>query len=160
MFVQQRQRLFAARALFNDHQPLARGHDVLDRLIEVALKTQIAIRYYPHYLTAIHHRQAGYFVLAYQCQHIPHSHLRRNGNRVFYYAALEAFDPCHMSSLSARGHIFMHNADATLLRQCNRQPCFGNRVHRSGHQRDVERNGAGEFGFQANIAGQNVGIAR
>ena len=116
MFVQQRQCLFAARALFHNYQPFARGHDVLDRLIEVAFEAQIAVGYYPHHLAAIHHRQAGYFVLPNQCQHVAHGHLWRYRDRVFHYTAFEAFYPRHMRCLSSRRHIFMHNPDAAFLR--------------------------------------------
>ena len=152
---------FVAVGIFLDHdEPVARRHDVGDGLVEIALETQVAVGHDADDLLALHHRQAGYLVLAGQVEHIAHGHVRRNGNGIFHHAALETLDLGDLCRLFFGGHVLVHDADAALLRQGNRQARLGDGVHRSGQQRNVQGDVAGKLGAQTDIARQDVGMRR
>ena len=52
----------------------------------------------------------------------------------------------------------MDDADAAFLRHRNGQTGFGYGVHGGGEQGQVERDVAGELGFEGNVAGEDLGM--
>src|SRR3989338_6985764 len=72
MLVHQAARLIQAGIFLDGNQPLARRHDVPDRLVQIVLEAQVAVGHDAGQLLALHHRQAGKPVLARQHQHIAH----------------------------------------------------------------------------------------
>ena len=56
------------------------------------------------------------------------------------------------AACSRRRHVLVDDAEAAFLRDRDREARFGDRVHRRGQQRDVERDGAGEAGREGDVA--------
>ena len=152
MFVHQVARLFQTGVFLDGNQPLKRGHDVLDRLIQIALETQIAVGDNPDQLLALHHRQTGNLVLARQTQHVAHRHIRRDSDGILDHAAFKTFDLGDLGSLCLSRHILVDDADAAFLRQSDCQARLGDGIHRRGQQRNVQIDVAGKLRAQTDIA--------
>ncbi len=60
--------LIAAGIFLDRNQPVARRHDIEDRLVEIGFKTQVAVGDNTDHLLAVHHGQAGNLVLACKVQ--------------------------------------------------------------------------------------------
>ncbi len=82
MPVHQQTGIFKGGAFMNGDQLLTRGHDRGNRLIEIALEAQIAIRDDPHNTPAFHHGQARDLVLACQRDNFAHAERGRNRDRI------------------------------------------------------------------------------
>ena len=67
-----------------------------------------------------------------------HRHVRADSDGVAQDARLVAFDQCHLSSLLLGGQVLVDDADAALLGDGDGQTRLGHRVHRSGHERQVQ----------------------
>ena len=160
MLVHQAARLFQAGILLDGDQPLARCHDVLDRLIQIILEAQIAIGDDADYQLALHHRQTGNLVLARQTDHAAHRHVRRDRDGILDHAAFESLDLGDLGRLCLGRHILVDDADAALLRQRDRQARLGDGIHRRGQQRNVQIDVAGKLGAQADFARQHIGVGR
>ena len=155
VLVQQHRRLFQRRTFLDGDQPLAGGHDVFDRLLEIVLEAEIAVGDYADHLAAIQHRQAGDFVLPSQRQHVPYQHLLRHGNWILDHTALESLDLGHVSRLGFDWHILVDDADAAFLRERNSQASFCHRVHGGGHDGQVQADFSGDAGDKTYIARQD-----
>jgi hypothetical protein len=83
----------------------------------------------PTTLAALDHRQAGKLVLAGQIQHLAHRHVGRDGDRVLEHSRFEALDLGHLGRLGARRQVLVHDADAALLGQGDRQARLGHGIH-------------------------------
>ena len=83
-----------------------------------------------------------------------HRHRRRDRDRILDHAAFEALDLRDFGGLPRRRHVLVHDADAAFLRDGDREARFGDRVHRRGQQRDVQRDRAGEAGYEAKRRGE------
>src|SRR5450759_1432188 len=151
MFVHQVARLYQTGVLLDGDQSLKRGHDILYRLIQIALETQIAVGDNPDQLLALHHRQTGNLVLARQTQHVAHRHIRRDSDGILDHAALKTFDLGDLGRLCIGRHILVDDADAAFLRQGDRQARLGDGIHRRGQQRDVQIDVAGKLRAQTDI---------
>ena len=125
-------------AFFYRHQPLARRHDVADRLIKMDLKAQIAVGDDANHLFAFEYRKTGNPVLARKLGHFLHGHLRRDGDRVFQNPRLKAFDLGDFRRLLLRAQVFMHDPDTALLCQGDGQTSFRHGIHGGGKQRQIE----------------------
>src|SRR5260221_604069 len=90
--VHKRAGLLEARSLLHRDQPVARRHDVLDRLVEVVLEAQGPVGDDADHALAVEHGQTRDAVLAGQFQHLAHRHRGRHGNRLLRHAALEALN--------------------------------------------------------------------
>jgi hypothetical protein len=157
--VQQLHRFLAGRAFAHRDQLLLRRHDRLDRLVELGLEAQVAVGNDADHLPAVlHHREAGDLVLALQGDHVAHRHLGRNGHRVAQHAGLEALDLEHLGGLPLGIHVLVDDADAAFLRDGDRQARLGHRVHRRGHQRQVQVELPGEAGFERNFTRQDARV--
>ena len=160
VFVHQVARFVAVGVFLDDDEPFARRHDIGDGLVEIALETQVAIGHDTHDLLALQHWQAGYLVLPGQIEHVAHGHIRCDGNGILHHAAFETLDLGDLCRLLFGGHVLVYDADAAFLRQGDRQMRLCDGVHRSGQQRDVQGDVAGQLGAQADIARQDVGMRR
>ena len=153
MLVHELHRLFPGGALAHRHQALARRHDVLDRLVELGLESEIAVGDDAHDLArGADDRQARNLVLIGDVQHVAHRHVLRDRDRVLDHAAFEALDLGHFGRLSLRRHILVDDADAAFLGDRNRQARLGHGVHGRRCHGNVQRDVAGEPGFEADFA--------
>ena len=58
----------------------------------------------------------------------------------------------------AGGMFLWTDAEAALLRDRDREARLGDRVHRRRHERNVERDAAGEAGLEGDVAGYDEGM--
>src|SRR6185503_14332687 len=103
-------------------------------------------------------RQPRDAVLAREPQDVPYLHVGTDGDRILDDAALEALDLRHLGGLRLGRHVLVHDADAALLRDRDREPRLGHRVHRGGDDRDVEGYAAGEAGLETDFTREDGGV--
>jgi hypothetical protein len=80
----------------------------------------------------------------------------RERDRIGDDAVLASLHLIHFAGLYLNCHVFVDDANPPLLRQRNRQFAFGHRVHRRGHDRDIEANAAREHRLDVHFARQHV----
>jgi hypothetical protein len=85
---------------------------------------------------------------------------RVNGYRVPNNAGLVFFYRPHFSGLLLYGHIFVHDAHATLLGDGDGQASLRYRVHGGRQQRNVQRNVLCQLGFERYLGRKRVGESR
>ena len=73
--------------------------------------------------------------------------------------SLVALDLAHLGGLLLDAHVLVDDANATFLRHGDGQAGFGDGVHGSGNQRNVQLDFAGQAGLEADILRQNLGIS-
>ena len=99
-------------------------------------------------------------MLAGQQYQVAYQHVRGDGDRVFYHTAFMAFHLGHFQCLFFGTHVLVNNADTAFLRHGNGQAGFGNRIHGSGYQRQIQGDIAGEAGVEGNVARQYSRMGR
>jgi hypothetical protein len=107
------------------HQPVALGHDLGDRLVEVGLEPEVAVGDDADDLPAVDNRQPGNLVLLDEREHLAHRHRGRDRDRVLDHTALEALDLGHLGGLCLGRHVLVHDAESAFLRDRDGQPRLG-----------------------------------
>ena len=159
--VQQQQDLLARRVLAHGHELLARRHDLRHRQVELLLEADVAVRDDADHLVAVRrHRQAGDALGAGQRDDLADGRVRTHGDRVLDDAALVLLDAADLARLVGGRHVLVDDADAAFLRDRDREAGLGDRVHRRGHERQVEADAAGEARRQVHFARQHVRVRR
>ena len=110
-------------------QLVQRGHDFAHLHVVALLKAQITACDDAHHLLALAHRKARNAHLLGHGHDLSDRVLRGDDHRVAQHATFVAFHFGHFSGLLLGGEIFVHDADATLLGDGNRQTGLGHRVH-------------------------------
>ena len=100
-------------------------------------------------------RQARDPVLLRELQHVAHGHVLGDRDRILDDAAFEALDLRDFGGLRARRHVLVNDADAAFLRDGDREPRFGDRVHRGRRDGDVQGDAAGQPRLEADFARQD-----
>ena len=137
-------RLVERRSDGNGHEPLAR-HQVRDRLLEVALEAQVAIRQDPHEPTGlVRDRDAGDVVCPHQLERVGHPIPRAERHGLDDHARLRALDLIDLRDLILDRQVAVDDPDAAFARERNRHARLGHRVHRGGADRDRKLDLAGE----------------
>ncbi len=146
------------RAFGHRHEAIALGHDVRHRLVEVRLEAQVAVGHDADDAMPLDDRKSRDAVPLRQCHHLAHRHRRRDGDGVLDHAALEALHLGDLGRLPRRRHVLVHYADAAFLRDRDGEPRLGDRVHGGRHERDVERDAAGEARLERDVARYDEGV--
>ncbi|MNQ69345.1 hypothetical protein D3C85_839360 [compost metagenome] len=160
VFVELDLHLFQRGAFTGGDQLVLRSHDRGDGVAHVRLEAQVAAGDYAHQFALVHHREAGEAVLAGDLQQLDDLGGGGDGHRVTDDGGLVTLDLAHFGSLLLDGHVLVDDADAAFLGHGDGQAGFGHRIHRGGHQRDVQFDAAGQAGLEADILRQNLGITR
>jgi hypothetical protein len=84
--------------------------------------------------------------------------LGRDDHRVAQHARFIALDLGHLRRLLLRREVFVHDADAALLRDGDRQTRFGHGVHGGGDERQVQPDVARKLGREGCVFGQNLRV--
>src|SRR3954463_5940222 len=103
---------------------------------------------------------AGDAVIAHQLERVVERGVGADGERVHHHARLVALDLPNLGGLPFGIEIAVDDADAAGLRHGDRHAGFGDRVHGGSHDRNVERNGAGDAGADVDLARHDVRQAR
>ena len=129
-----------------------RGHHLRNQAVHVALETQVAVGDDADQPPlGVDHGDAADLVLLHQRERVAHGVLLGDGDRVVNHAVLGAFHTAHVRGLLGDGHVLVDHADPAFTSQRNSHRRFGNGVHGSGHNGDVEfdisRKAAGDVYF-------------
>src|SRR5690606_31112161 len=155
--VHQRLRFFERGPFPDRDQPLARRHDPAGGLVEPGLETKVAVGDDADHLAVVDDRQPGDPVLLGQVDHVEHLHLRRDRDRVGDDTGFVTLDARDLGGLLRGSEVLVDDSDAAFLGDGDRQAGFGDRVHRRGHQRDVQADPPREAGLQGGVAGKDFG---
>src|SRR5438552_13637402 len=137
-------RFVEPRADWRGHQTVL-GHRVADRAVQLALELQVAVGDDAHQAPGVvHDRDARDTEPLHQAHRLTQRPVRPEGDGVQDHARLAALHAVHFGRLAVDRHVLVDYADATLTRDRDRHLRFGDRVHRGGHEGDVERDAAGE----------------
>ena len=130
-------------------QALARRHDLAHRGVEPGLEAQVAVGDDADHRLALDHREARRRHAARDSAMTSRTVWSgRHRDRVAQHAGLVALDARHLGRLLLRREVLVHDADAAFLGDGDRQAGLGDGVHRRRHQRQVERDVAGEAGWR------------
>ena len=146
-------------AVGHGYQLVAPRHDFADRQVVAGLETQVTSGHDTDHFATVAHREARHTELLRQRHHLAHGMAGRNDHWVAQHTRFIALDLGHLGGLLLRREIFVHDADAALLGNGNRQPGFGDGVHRGRHQGEVQRNVAGKTGGKRGVLGQDLGVS-
>ncbi|MCY1357081.1 hypothetical protein D9M69_435580 [compost metagenome] len=152
---------FFQRGAFTGCDQLVLGsHDRGNGVADVRTEAQVAAGHDADQLALFHHREAGEAVFTGDLQQFNDLGGGGDGHRVTDDGGLVALDLAHLGGLLLDGHVLVDDADAAFLGHGDGQAGFGHRIHRGGHQRDVQFDAAGQAGLEADILRQNLGITR
>ncbi len=112
------------------------------------------------WLPSVGHRQARDAPGAGQGDDLADRRVRAHGDRVLDDAALVLLDAPDLARLVGGGHVLVDDAEPAFLGDGDREAGLGDRVHRRGHERQVEADAAGEARRQVDLAGQHVRVRR
>ncbi len=160
VLVQQLAHGFLVSAFLDRDQALFRRHHVTYQGIQTVLEAYVARGDDTDQITVGEHRHTGDVVQAGQLEQITHGGVGFDGDRILDHTGLELLDLAHFGSLLLDGHVLVDDADATFLGHGNGQARFGDGIHRSGQQRDVQFDATGQAGLEADVLGQHLGITR
>ena len=139
-------------ALEHRHQLALARHDRGDRLVQVGREAHVATGDDADQLAlAVQHRHAGEIALDGQADQVADGAGGVDGDRLAHHAALEALHGADLFGLLLGRHVLVHDADAALLGDRDRELGLGDRVHGRRHQGDVEGDLAGQAGLELDV---------
>src|SRR6266576_911789 len=139
-----RLRFVEPRAHGRGHQTVL-GHRVADRAVQLALELQVAVGDDAHQAPGVvHDRDARDAEPLHQAHRFAQRPVRPESDGVQDHPRLAAFHAVHLRRLAVHRHVLVDDADAALARDRDRHLRFGDRIHRGGHEGDVEGDAAGK----------------
>jgi hypothetical protein len=151
---------FLERRAHGHRDQVLLGHHGADRLAEVLLEAQVPVGQDAHEKRPPRHRESGDAVLRHDVHRFAHGKLGRNGHRVHDHPAFGALHAVDFLGLPLDRHAAVHKPEPALARHRDRQARFSHRVHRRGHQRNVQGNFSGQPGLCVDLGGQHRGFPR
>ena len=145
-------------AFFYGDQAVAFGHDGVDAGVEVFLEPYVAAGDDADEVVAVHDGDAGDVVFAGEGEQFTDGGVFLDGDGVADDAGFEFFDQSDLMRLLLDGHVLMDDADAAFLGHGDGEAGFGDGIHGGGHEWDVEFDVFGQFGFERDIFGQDLGV--
>ncbi len=106
----------------------------------------------------LHHRQTGDPVASAQLVQLGDGGVRRDGERVVDHARLAALDHVDLLRLVGDRQVAMQHSDAALAGHRDGHPRLGDRVHRSGDQRNGQTDAPGQTRAGVHLGGDDVGL--
>ncbi len=134
-------------------------HYVADQRIHAGFKANIAGSHDTDQITVGQHRHTGDVVLVSQFDQFGNGSAGVDGDRVTDHTGFEFLDLADFGGLLLDGHVLVDDAHATFLRHGNRQTGFGDGIHRSRQQRDVQFDTTGQTGLETHVLGQDLGVS-
>ena len=141
------------------------GHHVLDaRLGGMIYKANIASGQDANHARAARaifsHRKSADAVFAHQLLSALHGVRGRKRDRIGDDSVLGSLHFLNLERLSLRRNIFVNDADAALLSQCNGERRLGHRVHGRRDQRDIQADPPGELCPRISRLWRDLAVAR
>ena len=137
------------------------GHHIVDGLLRVALKAQVAVGDDAHEdMARIHDRDAADAIFIHDLEGVADECVLADGYGVQDHAVLRPLHFAHLVGLVLDGHVLVDHADAAFLGNGNGHGMLGHRVHGSRHHRDVEGDAAGELCTGIHLPGKYLTVCR
>ncbi len=153
-------RLFLAGADRHSRQIVA-GHQLADRLARVFGETDVAVGQDTAQLARfLDNRDSADAVRLHQLERVGQGLVGRHGDRVDHHPALEPLDLANRHRLLLDSHVAVKDSDPAELCQSDGHVGLGHRVHRRGHDGDVERDSTRELSAGLGLARQDGGFER
>ena len=153
--------LVLADALAHGDEPLL-GHQLGHLLVRVGGKAHVAVGEDADELAghavaaALHHRDAGNVVVLHQRERVGERGVGRDGDRIHHHARFELLDLADLRRLRLGFEIAVDDAEPAGLRHGDRHLGLGHSVHGRGHDRDIERDFAGDAGADVGVGRQQI----
>src|SRR6267142_1625688 len=129
-------------------------HRFTQRAIEIALELEVAIGDDPDKpVVAIHDWNAGDLEALHQCDRLAECSIGRERDRIQDHSALRSLHPIDFGRLPVDRHVLVNDADSAGSGHRHCHVGFGDRVHGSGSERDIELNAAGEHRHRVHVLG-------
>jgi hypothetical protein len=160
MLVQQREHFVLGRTFLDRDQAFLARHDVAHRIVRLLLEAQIPVRHDADELFAVDDRHAGDIVAARDLHDLADRGVRTDRDRVADHARLKLLDQAHFGGLAFDRHVLVNDADAAALGHRDREARLGHRIHRGGHDRQVQADSAGQAGAEIDVARQHRRMGR
>src|SRR6266581_1667634 len=109
---------------------------------------------------SFHDRHARDAEPLHQPHRLAHRAVGAEGDGVEDHPRLAALHPVHLRRLAVDRHVLVDHADSPLARDGDRHLGLGHGVHGRRHERDVERDAAGEAGAHVHVARVHRGMPR
>ena len=137
VFAENLLRLFQRGAHRSRDEVLLR-HDIVDGLIVVGFKAEIAVCKDADELAVLRDGNAADLVALHQRDRLADAVVGREEERIGDDAVLAPLDLVDLARLFLDAHVLMNDADTALPRERNGKFTFRDGVHRRTHKRDVE----------------------
>ena len=158
--VQDRVRLVERRPDRRGDEVAAR-HQLGDRLPRVGAEAQVAVREdADEHARVVDDRDPRDLVAGHQLERVRDERVRPQRHRLDDHPRLRALDLVDLGDLILDREVAVDDPDPACARQRNREPRLGDRVHRRGDDRDLERDRAGEAGGRADVVRQHGRLGR
>ena len=134
-------------------------HDFMHRTRHVLFETHIAVSHDPlQNARLIDNRHAGNSVAAAHRIDVGQGIIRAAGDRVTDHACFGSFDQIDLPCLLVERQVAMEHSHSALACHGNGHAGLGDGVHRTGHQRHLDRNVPGDEAGSDDVAGNDVGF--
>ena len=121
------------------HDEVFAGHHLVDFLVEPAFEAQVAIGDDAHEsVFIVHYGDASDVIVAHHFECVSHGASSADGYGVVNHSVLGPFHHGHLVCLFLNRHILMNHAYASFPCNGNGHGGFGDSIHGSRYERDVE----------------------
>ena len=119
---------------------VARGHQRGDRLVDVGLEAEVAIREdADEHTVGVGDRHAGDLVMRHQLERVAYERIGRQRHGLHDHPRLGALHLVDLCDLVLDREVAVHDPDAAFACERDREPRLGDGVHRGGDDRDAQR---------------------
>ena len=143
MLVQQFAYVVLVGAFLDRDQALFRRHHVADGHFKTVFETYVTGSDDADQVTIVQHGNTGDVVQAGQVEQVTHGSVGFDGDRIFHHTSFVTLDLAHFGSLLLDGHVLVDDADTAFLSHGDGQTGFGDGVHGSGNQGNIQLDAPG-----------------
>ena len=140
---------------------VAAGHQGRDRLGEVVLEAEVAVREdADEDLVLVDDRHSGDVVALHQPERVRDAVGGAEGDGLDDHPRLGALHLVDLGHLGLDREVAVHDPDPALAGERDREPGLGDRVHRGRHDRQLQRDRAGEPRRRRDVVREHRGLRR
>src|SRR3989344_2574311 len=143
VLVQQFAHVVLVGAVLGRVQSLFRRHHFADGDFKTVLETHVTGGDDADEVTIVQHRNAGDVVQTGQFEQVAHGGVSVDGDRIFHHTGFITLDLAHFGSLLLDGHVLVDDADTAFLSHGDGQTGFGDGIHGSGNQGNIQLDATG-----------------
>ena len=151
---------FLQRCAHRNRDEILLRHDFADREVKSCFEAQIAVRQNAHQPPVFRDWNSRYLVMSHQLNSVFDFVVGRHRDRIDDQAALGSLHLVDFGRLFVDRHIPVDDSDAALLGKRDGQSGFGDGIHGSADDRDIQFKAPGEPGIGSSFGGQDVRFER